>query len=256
MSDELPALDDFCGTARLFPLPNLVLFPHVAQPLHIFEPRYRQLMADALDDDRLIAMALLRPGWEEDYDKRPPIHPMVCLGRILQEQRLADGRYNLLLHGLSRARVVEEPPTGKLYRVARVELVQDVAVGSAAREAALREGLGQGVTPFFAAQSAAAEQLQRLLESGLPLGTLCDIFAFALPLGPEVKQRLLDEAGVEPRVRLLLDRASPRRRAPLGVPSRRSSARTNPRTRCCGPIVVSRDPKGSAWQTRSPSGRG
>src|SRR4051812_12320348 len=92
--------DDFSGIVRLFPLPNLVLFPHVAQPLHIFEPRYCALMADALDDDRLIAMALLRPGWEDDYHKQPPIHDMVCLGRIQQEMRLEDGRYNFLLQGL------------------------------------------------------------------------------------------------------------------------------------------------------------
>ena len=62
MSEDAP-LNQFCGTARLFPLPNLVLFPSVIQPLHIFEPRYRQMMADALDGDRLLALVLLKPGW-------------------------------------------------------------------------------------------------------------------------------------------------------------------------------------------------
>src|ERR1043166_7685398 len=108
MSDEASPLADFGGTARLFPLPDLVLFPHVVQPLHVFEPRYRQLLADALADDRLLALALLRPGWEEDYDKQPPIYDVVCLGRVFQEERLPDGRYNLMLHGLSRARVLQE----------------------------------------------------------------------------------------------------------------------------------------------------
>src|SRR5436190_1334396 len=116
MSQDNFSLEDFCGTARLFPLPNLVLFPHVAQPLHIFEPRYQELMADALEDDRLIALALLQPGWEEDYHKKPPIYRMVCLGRILQEEKLEGGRYNLLLQGLCRARVREELKTDKLYR--------------------------------------------------------------------------------------------------------------------------------------------
>src|ERR1700722_13009146 len=115
MSEELSSLSSFGGTARLFPLPNLVLFPHVVQPLHIFEPRYRQLMADALADDRLITMALLRPGWEEDYHQKPPIHSVVCLGRIHQEDRLADGRYNLLLEGLWRARIREEVSGDRLY---------------------------------------------------------------------------------------------------------------------------------------------
>jgi Lon protease-like protein len=203
MSQNPSPLDDFRGTARLFPLPNLVLFPHVAQPLHIFEPRYRQMMADALEDDRLLAMALLRPGWEEDYQQAPPIHPMVCLGRIVQEERLADGRYNLVLQGLGRARVRQELASAKLYRLARVELCPDEPA-AAAREPALRRDLGAGVTPFFSAHPPAAQQLRQLLESPLPLGPLCDIFCFALPLDVEVKQQLLEEVGVESRVGLLL----------------------------------------------------
>src|SRR5262249_26843384 len=119
MSDSFPP-DEFDGTARLFPLPNLVLFPHVAQPLHVFEPRYRQLMADAWAGVGLTTMAVWRPGWEEDYHKSPPIHPVVCVSQITQEERLADGRYNLVLQGLSRARIVEELTTDRLYRMATV----------------------------------------------------------------------------------------------------------------------------------------
>src|SRR5256885_9707642 len=105
MNDDQFALGQFTGAARLFPLPNLVLFPQVVQPLHVFEQRYRQMTADALAGDRLIAMALLRPGWEADYDGRPAIHPVACLGRVVADQRLDDGRYNLLLRGLARVRV-------------------------------------------------------------------------------------------------------------------------------------------------------
>src|SRR5271156_3855610 len=107
-SDDLPTLINFAGFARLFPLPNVFLFPYVTQPLHIFENRYRQMTADALASDRLIAMALLCPGWENNYDGRPPVHPVVCLGRIVSEERLPDGRYNLQLRGLIRARVMQE----------------------------------------------------------------------------------------------------------------------------------------------------
>ena len=104
MSDELSSLIDFAGKARLFPLPNLVLFPHVMQPLHVFEPRYRQMTADALAGDRLIALVLLRPGWEADYEGRPPVFPVACLGHVVADKQLPDGRYNLLLRGLSRLR--------------------------------------------------------------------------------------------------------------------------------------------------------
>src|SRR5262245_64124765 len=120
-----PELTGFDGTVRLFPLPNVVLFPHVVQPLHIFEPRYRQMTADALDSNRLIALVLLQPGHEQEYEGRPPVHAIACVGKVLGEQKLDDGRYNLLLRGVSRVRIVEEMPSEKLYRVARVELVND-----------------------------------------------------------------------------------------------------------------------------------
>jgi Lon protease-like protein len=205
MSSSPTPPEGFRNTARLFPLPNLVLFPHVIQPLHIFEPRYRQLLADALDDDRVLGMALLQPGWEENYHKCPPIHPVICLGRIFQEERLCDGRYNLLLRGLHRARIVEEVKTAKLYRTARVALLEEVPVGHPPCEKYLRRQLGERLTALFAAQGGAVDQVRQLLDSGLPLGSLCDIFGFALPLEPEVKQLLLVDLCIERRTQRLLE---------------------------------------------------
>jgi len=204
MSDDSPSLSDFGGTARLFPLPNLVLFPHVVQPLHIFEPRYRQLLADALDDDRLMAMALLQPGWEEEYDKRPPIYPVVCLGKIFQEEKLANGRYNLLLQGLSRARVVEEIQSPKLYRLARLELLPEVNVVSEESDHDLRRRLTDAIGVRFAGQTTALDQMRQLLQSQMPLGILCDILAYALPVASAFKQQLLEETDSEVRTRQLL----------------------------------------------------
>ena len=198
-------LKDFHGTARLFPLPNLVLFPSVIQPLHIFEPRYRQMMDDALDDDRLLALVLLRRGWEEDYHLRPAIFEVACLGTISNEEHLADGRYNLLLHGLRRVRVVEELSAPKLYRSARVELLEDVPA-SAKAECQLRKELARRVPDWFAAHAGALQQAKQLLKSGLNVATLCDIFSFALPLDLEFKQRLLEERDVARRARRLLAR--------------------------------------------------
>jgi Lon protease-like protein len=220
MSEDSRSLDDFSGRVRLFPLPNLVLFPHVTQPLHIFEPRYRQMLADALEGDRLIAMALLRAGWEGDYEGHPPLHAIVCVGRVLQEQRLPDGRYNLLLQGLRRARLVEEVKTDRLYRIARVELLEDEPVPSELREHVLHQQLVQKVTPFFESNPQGAEQVQRLLESDLSLGALCDIFSFALPLPIELKQQLLEELSVEARVKLFT--------ASLGTPTPRKKEVVRP----------------------------
>jgi Lon protease-like protein len=206
--NALPA--NFCGPVRLFPLPNLVLFPHAVQPLHIFEPRYRDMTADALRGDRLIAMAVLQPGWEAEYHNSPPIDPVVCVGRVIKDEHLPDGRYNLLLHGLSRAHVLEELPTGKLYRAARVRLVEDVPVAAPEVERELRRQLSTCVNAWFASQTTVLAQLRKLLEGSLPLGALCDVFGFTMSVEVEVKRQLLAEADVERRARLLLDYLAPR----------------------------------------------
>src|SRR5438105_923909 len=191
MSDDTSPLASYSGTARLFPLPNLVLFPHVMQPLHVFEPRYRQMTCDALADDRLIALVLLQPGWEADYEGRPPIHPVACLGRVVAEQRLEDGRFNILLRGLCRVQVESELDQGKLYRVARAPLLVEGEAPAKDVERKLRRRLGKFVPRWFPAQVAVLEQFRKLLRSELPLGALCDIISFALPFEVGVKQELL-----------------------------------------------------------------
>ena len=110
MSDLLP----------LFPLPNVVLFPNVFLPLHIFEPRYREMIADAAASDRMIGMVLLRPGWERDYEGRPPIYSIGCSGVLTHFEKLPDGRYNLVLRGLERFRILEEDHALS-YRRAAIE---------------------------------------------------------------------------------------------------------------------------------------
>ena len=110
----------------LFPLPNVVLFPNVFLPLHIFEPRYRQMIGDALQGDRIIGMVLLRPGHDADYEGRPPIYDIGCSGLITHVERLEDGRYNLVLRGLEKFTVRdEEPPDARLYRSAVISPLDD-----------------------------------------------------------------------------------------------------------------------------------
>jgi Lon protease-like protein len=206
MSDDLSPLTGFDGNARLFPLPNLVLFPHVVQPLHIFEPRYRQMTRDALAADRLIALVLLRPGWEQQYEGRPAVHPVACLGRILAEQTLPDGRYNLLLRGLARIRITGEIDSDKLYRLVQAEVLADVNAPAPPLAGTLRRQLAERVPLWFAEQPPVVEQFQKLFHSDLDLATLADILSFALPLEMEFKQALLATLDVEERVRRLLER--------------------------------------------------
>ena len=114
-SSELGSIpDSFTGTVRLFPLPNFVMFPHVVQSLHVYEPRYREMLEDALQHDELLTMALMQPGWEKSYDDRPSIYPVTCVGRVMTHSRLKDGCYNILLLGLRRATVIRELPAGRV----------------------------------------------------------------------------------------------------------------------------------------------
>ena len=204
MNEDSWALDNFGGVGRLFPLPNLVMFPHVVQPLHIFEPRYRDMTADALAGDHLIAMALLRPEWEHDYEGRPAIDPVICLCRIVADQKLDDGRYLLLLRGLTRGRVAEELAPEKLYRQARIELTPERFELDLAQSRRFRGELSELILPHFAGSDNAAAQVRDLFQGETPLGTLCDCLSYQLPLELARKQELLAEAEVGQRAQKLI----------------------------------------------------
>ncbi|MBX7166896.1 MAG: LON peptidase substrate-binding domain-containing protein [Pirellulales bacterium] len=202
--DLLPPPEPFRGRVRLFPLPNLVLFPHVLQPLHIFEPRYRDLIGSALEGDQRIAMALLQPGWENDYEGRPPLEPIACLGRIVGHQKLDDGRYNILLHGESRVRLVQELPADRKFREAKAELLDDVySPATASQRPALQLKLLH-VFREVLPKVVEAQQLEQLMGSELTLGPLTDILGYALELPLPLKTRLLAEPDVDRRASLLI----------------------------------------------------
>ena len=106
----------------IFPLPDVVFFPETDLPLHVFEPRYRQLLSDALDGDRTIGIQLLDPARPADADGRPAVFSIGCAGNIVDYEPLDDGRSNIVLKGAFRYRIdAEVPADGKLYRVAEVE---------------------------------------------------------------------------------------------------------------------------------------
>jgi uncharacterized protein len=195
----------FSGVARIFPLPDLVLYPHVMQPLHVFEPRYREMVEDALAGDKLIAMAVLEPGFEDDYDGRPPIAPYACLGKIVAHHKQPDGRYNLLLLGVQRVRIHHELDPLRSFRQAHVELLDDCYDFKSPDDAkCTQEVLLSAFRKNLPATCQLPEQLQEMLSSKLPLGLLTDLAAYALPLDQSVKQELLAECRVSARARLLL----------------------------------------------------
>ena len=187
----------------LFPLPEVVLFPGVPRPLLIYEPRYREMVADALKENKIIGMVLLRPGYEKDYEGRPPIYSIGCAGVIEDYEQLPDGRYGILLRGLTTFRVVSEDQR-KPYRLARVEAVPDLLTD---------EERG----PL----STVRERLARLLDTVRPLGVeppdpglddaeFVNLTAQALSMPEDARQDLLERNSVLSRARALVDRLEQR----------------------------------------------
>jgi Lon protease-like protein len=112
-------------TIALFPLPNSIFYPGTVLPLHIFEERYRQMTGDAIDSGQWIGMVLLQPGYEEEYMESPEINPIGCAGSLEQWNKHDDGKYDIVLRGQSRFRIVREVGD-TLYRQAEVELLNNV----------------------------------------------------------------------------------------------------------------------------------
>jgi len=192
----------------LFPLPNVVLFPGVPLALHIFEPRYRAMVADALASDRLIGMVLLRPGFEAHYEGRPPIFPIGCRGVIVQSARLDDGRYNIVLNGLERVRVVDENHE-RAYRRAIVEVLADPPV-DAADQHAMRELRGRLET-LAGIPEVTDPAAKRLVD--MPDADFVHAMATALDLEPLEKQALLEQSTLLLRAHALVELLEMRRLA-------------------------------------------
>jgi len=190
---------DFSRPIPIFPLPNVVLMPRAILPLHVFEPRYRVMTRDALAGTRLIAMAVLKPCDEVQYASLDAdIHPELCVGRIVREERLTDGRYNFLLQGVCRARVISEDTT-RPYRRGDLECVCPVPA-PADFEGALRRELRRLLhAPPLESLAADANWLELVDCSEFGLSDLLDVLASSVLVDIEDKRRFLAEPCVAAR---------------------------------------------------------
>lgn len=191
MSDLLP----------LFPLPNVVLFPSVFLPLHIFEPRYREMVADAIAGDRMIGMVLLRPRWENDYEGRPPVYPIGCSGLITHVERLADGRYNIVLRGLERFRILQEDRE-RSYRRAVVELLTEAGLKAEDR-AQIRSYRARLEAMLSTPGELGGKEAK--IPSAMADEDLVNALAQYLDLEPMEKQALLEHPGLRARAESLVE---------------------------------------------------
>jgi uncharacterized protein len=186
-------------TIPIFPLPNVVLFPNVFLPLHIFEARYREMIEDSVRGDRIIGMVLLRPGWEKDYEGRPAVYPIGCAGVMTHSERLPDGRFNIVLRGMEKFRVVGEE-SGRSYRVAHVESVVEPSADDQ-RETMRRER--RRLESLLVPQAEGQADLK--VPSSMPDEDLVNALAQYLEFDPVEKQALLERNGLLERCRSLIE---------------------------------------------------
>jgi len=191
----------------VFPLPSVVLYPRVVQPLHIFEPRYRALLADVLDSHGTIAMAQLKPGFEPHYHGTPEIWPVVAVGKLVTYQTRADGTSDVVLIGECRARIVEER-SGRLYRRATLVVLRERSLHAVADRDRLRTRLDRWMRYALRERKDEAGGLARLQKSFADeqdLGFLVDFLAHHFVKDPALQRQILEELDVSRRAGSLLE---------------------------------------------------
>lgn len=202
VNDESESLPE---VVPVFPLPEIVLFPRAMLPLHVFEPRYQAMTVDALAGDGAIAVALLRPGFEPlYYTRHAPIHPILGLGRIVASEELEEGKYNILIRGEARGRLIEEL-SGHPYRRARVEPVRPFCHQAEPALQKLRRALHHAVRDSPFGDADVRKHWSSLLKMPLGLGDATDLIVSGLPMDGELKQCFLAEADVPARAAMLLN---------------------------------------------------
>jgi Lon protease-like protein len=190
----------------LFPLPNVVLFPKGILPLHIFEPRYRTMMADALKGGQTICMALLKPGWEADYHGSPEVYRVACVGRVVQHEALEGGRYNVTLQGEAKV-AIEGFESDQPYRVARVRPIHEDRAWADSRD--VEEEVAELLALFRRvrlgpAGESAAFDLAQLLGGNVNPESVVNTVAMNVNVEPRVKQELLELDSLGSRCRAIV----------------------------------------------------
>ena len=187
----------------IFPLPDVTFFPHTLLPLQVFEARYRVMVIDALERDRRLAVVKLRPGYEATYAGKPAVHPVAGLGEIVSCERLATGRYNILLRGESRVRLEQELPSDTLYRLLRARRLPDVEPTSNVTPALAR--IRAACKMLLTALSRPTDLLDTALADGQAAGVIADRVAAAVLPDAAIRQRLLETLDVGARVTTVAD---------------------------------------------------
>jgi hypothetical protein len=185
----------------IFPLPGLTFFPHTLLPLHIFEARYRAMVTDCLARDRRLALVGLKPGYEATYDAKPPVYAVAGAGEVVRWERLATGRFNILVRGDCRVRIETELPTDTLYRVVRARVLDDVVPqGTPSRLASETDRVKAVCLRLLQAQGQSSREVERALLAATVPGVVADRIASAVIPDPLLRQELLETLDVGRRL--------------------------------------------------------
>ena len=198
---EIKNLDNFSGIVPVFPLSTVVFFPNTLLPLHIFEPRYRDMLSDSLNSEKIIAMALLKPGWDENYYGSPDVFDVAGMGRIVSSETFSDGRSNIVLYGLKRIKILEFIED-KPYRKAKIEILESINGND---ESNYRGKLKKIVSDWNDMLGEKYKEHQLNVNLELPLSNLTDVMASLIFTNIFDKQNFLEETNVEKRAEMLLE---------------------------------------------------
>jgi Lon protease-like protein len=199
------------STIPIFPLPNVVLFPNVLLPLHVFEPRYRDMVRDALAHDRLIGISLLQPGYEQSYEGRPAVYAVGCAGVITHSEQLADGRYHIVLRGLERFRIDSEDAS-RSYRVAHITPLPETLAAEESLELAQQRRRLEAVLALAIERTGAQPRFPPAISDE----DLVNALSQYLDLEPIERQALLERDGVLTRCRALIELLEMKTLSPRG----------------------------------------
>lgn len=204
--DPRAALRKALAALKVFPLHGVAVLPGTPAPFHVFEPRYRALVGDALAGDRILAVPALF-GKSDVHALRPPLRAICGAGIIEAEERYPDGRFDIVLRGVARVQLLEELPRAKLYREFRAQILEDrlPAGGPATLESEL-EGLRQLVVDLSTKlpSESGATQLAEAVSQMKDPSSIVDLVAAAAVSEPDARQRILEEADVSRRLELVL----------------------------------------------------
>jgi hypothetical protein len=205
--DPRAALRGAVAALKVFPLHGVVVLPGTPAPFHVFEPRYKALVRDALRGDRILAFPSLF-GKSDEHALRPPLRAVCGAGVIEAEERYEDGRFDVVVRGLARVRLLEEAPQGKLYREFRAEVLEDVLPpgGPRALESEL-EALRQLVYELSTKlpKESGAPQLAEAVAQMKDPSAIVDLVAAAAVSDADARQKVLEELVVARRLEMVIE---------------------------------------------------